>query len=237
MNNKKSPDGNRSKVNSTRRLYSKVVRRSTIDRRLKFLLILNCILAILFGILFGVKTSLRHELNAALAFIEEAQAENDQLLEELTLLQVEKYELQANYQVLVTLINNEEPKEREICSSSNFKSWMDYRSITSKSSKQYQLQQKAITDNNYGFRMIDGYLLVAMGQQYGSVGKKYIIQFENGTVINAMIGDIKHQGCTSSDGSMIEFIIDKEVLPEFIKKSGDFNRIFGGSIVSIREVE
>ena len=85
--------------------------------------------------------------------------------------------------------------------------------------------------------MIDGYLLVAMGPQYGPVGRKYIIQFENGTVINAMIGDIKHQGCTSSDGSMIEFIIDKEVLPEIIKKSGDFDQVFSGSIVSIREVE
>lgn len=237
MNNKKSPDGNRSKINSTRRLYSKVVRRSTIDRHLKFLFIFNCILVLLFGSLSWVNANLRHDLNATKIHIEEVLAENAQLQEEMALIQVEKDEIQANYEALVTLINNEEPMEREICSTSTFKSWMDYRSITSKSSKQYHLQQEAITDKNFGFRMIDGYLLVAMGPQYGPVGRKYIIQFENGTVINAMIGDVKHQGCTSDDGSMIEFIINKEILPDFIKKSGDFNQIFSGSVVLIREVE
>lgn len=236
MTNKKTTSAKVEEAN-TQVLYPKKARRSRLDRRIKFLFILNCILVLLFGSLLWVNAKLRQDLNSTLTHIEKARAENDQLQNELAMLQSEKDELQDNYDALVTLIKNEEPEEREICSSSTFKSWMDYRSITSMSSKQYHLQQEAITDKNYGFRMIDGYLLVAMGPQYGPVGKKYIIQFENGTVINAMIGDIKHQGCTSSDGSMIEFIVDKEVLPQFIKESGNFNLIFGGSIISIRDVE
>ena len=237
MSNKKSPDGNRSETISTCRLYSKAVRRSTIDRRLKFLLILNCILILLLGSLSWVNAKIRHDLAKKLTEIEEVQAENKQLQEELALLQAEKDEIQADYHALVTLLNNEEPMEREICSSSAFKSWMDFRSITDRSSKQWKLQQNANTDKNYGFRMVDGNLLVAMGPQYGPVGSEYIIQFEDGKVINAMIGDIKHQGCTSDDGSMIEFIVDSKVLPHFLKDSGNYNDLFQGRITMIREVE
>lgn len=123
----------------------------------------------------------------------------------------------------------------EICSANTFKSWMDYQSITDRSSDQWDLQQEAVTDKNYGFRMIDGYILVAMGSEYGPVGTKYLIEFDDGKVINAMIGDIKHEGCTSKpDGSMIEFIIDTEVLPKSIMKSGNFNDLFKGSIKVIR---
>lgn len=236
MTNKKTTSAKVGESNSPI-LYPKKARRSRLDRRIKFLFILNCILVLLFGSLSWVNANLRYDLNTTLTHIEEAQAENDQLHEELAMLQVEKDELQADYEVLVTLINNEEPMEIEICSSSTFKSWMDYTAITSKSSKQYHLQQEAITEKNYGFRMIDGYLLVAMGPQYGPVGRKYIIQFADRSVINAMIGDIKHQGCTSSDESMIEFIVDSTILPASVKRSGSFNQLFSGSITMIREVE
>lgn len=125
-----------------------------------------------------------------------------------------------------------------ICSDETFKSWMSYKSITNKQSKQWMLQQEAITDKNYGFRMIDGYILVAMGSEYGPVGTKYIIQFEDKKVINAMIGDIKHEGCNSSpDGSVIEFIVALDELPSSIKRSGNFNDIFKGPIISITSIE
>jgi len=238
MIDKKSPDGNRSENNSTRRLYSKEVRRSTIDRRLKFTTTLFITSSLLLGVSKNLKRNVEKQTKSGKEQPRVALNENQSIRERIFSLQDENHELKTNYDVLVTLINNEESMERDVCSTSTFKSWMDYQAITSKSSKQYQLQQLAKTDQNYGFRMVDGNLLVAMGSQYGPVGKKYIIQFEDGKVINAMIGDIKHEGCESSgDNSMIEFIVDTEVLPKFLRVSGNFNQLFSGSITVIREVD
>ncbi|MHC1735224.1 MAG: hypothetical protein AB9921_06080 [Erysipelotrichaceae bacterium] len=183
-----------------------------------------------------LRVNLEHKLQSTIQELETVQVENDSLWNTILALQTENEELSAEYKAMLLLWQNQEPETREICSTSTFKSWMDYRAITSRSSKQYQYQLEATTDKNYGFRMIDGNILVAMGPQYGPVGSKYIIQFEDGKVINAMIGDIKHQGCTSSDGSMIEFIVDSKVLPKSIKSSGDFNQLFNGSIAMIKEV-
>lgn len=125
----------------------------------------------------------------------------------------------------------------EVCDSkTTFKSWMDYRSITSRSSEQWKLlqQKNVVIDELYGFISMEGYLFVAMGPQYGPVGSKYLISFSGGTSVQVIIGDIKHQGCTSSrDGSMVEFIVDKNAIPESIKQSGNFNELFRGHITSI----
>lgn len=185
-----------------------------------------------------IRINLEQRLQSTLLELETTQAENDSLWITILALQTENDELSAEYKTILLLWKNQENETREICSNSIFKSWMDYRAITSKSSMQYQLQQSATTDKNYGFRTIDGYLLVAMGPQYGPVGSKYIIQFEDGKVINAMIGDIKHEGCTStSDNSMLEFIVDKTILPTSVKRSGNFDSVFNGPIIQIREVE
>jgi len=184
-----------------------------------------------------IRINLEQHLQSTLLELENIQEENDSLWSTVIALQSENDELSAENKAMLLLWQNQEPETREVCSTSTFKSWMDFRAITSKSSVQYKLQQSATTDKNYGFRMIDGNILVAMGPQYGPVGSKYIIQFEDGKVINAMIGDIKHQGCTSDDGSMIEFIVDSNTLPKFLKTSGNFNQLFHGSISMIREVK
>jgi len=236
MTNKKTTSAKVAESNTTT-LYPKKARRSRLDRRIKFLFILNCILALVLGVLSGMNATLRHDLNATLWHIEEAQAENDQLQEELAELQSENDEIQADYHALVTLLNNEEPEYREICSTGTFKSWMDYRAITDSSSKQWQLQQSATTDPYYGLRLYGEYVMVAMGPQYGPVGAKYLIQFQDRSVIKVIISDIKHQGCTSSDGSMLEMLVDAKVLPLNIKTSGNFDSVFHGRIIEIREVE
>jgi len=165
---------------------------------------------------------------------------------ELKKVKAELSEINADYKTETIAYKNVEvayesaevTKTVEICSANTFKSWMDYNAITDETSDQWKLQQDAVTDKNYGFRMIDGYILVAMGAEYGPVGTKYLIEFEDGKVINAMIGDIKHEGCTSSaDGSMIEFIVDQDVLPVSIMKSGNFNDLFNGSITEIRLID
>lgn len=124
-----------------------------------------------------------------------------------------------------------------ICSTtSTFKSWMDYRKITSTSSRQWKYQQIATTDDS-GFRKIDEYYMVAMAKQYGPVGTKYLISFSGGSQIYAMIGDIKGgTTCTHPDKSMLEFIVDIETLLPIIKRSGNVNKVFEGTIIEIRKV-
>ena len=92
---------------------------------------------------------------------------------------------------------------------STFKSWMDYRKITSTTSRQWKLQQHAKTDES-GFRKIGEYFMVAMAKQYGPVGTKYIITLSSGVSIPVIIGDVKSgTTCAHNDGSILEHIVDK----------------------------
>lgn len=122
----------------------------------------------------------------------------------------------------------------EVCDTeSTFKSWMDYRKISDTSSDQYMYQQFALTNAN-GIRVYEGHLMVAMSSTYGSIGDTFKITFENGSFILAVIGDIKADTeCTHPDGSMLEFIVDQDLIPESIKTSGNFNKLYGGVITSI----
>lgn len=124
---------------------------------------------------------------------------------------------------------------KPICSStSTFKSWMDYRKITNTSTRQWRYQQIATTDE-YGFRLVDGYYMVAMAKQYGPVGTKYLITFSGGQQMRAIIGDVKgNTSCTHPDGSMIEMIVDSEKMPGNVKRSGNYNSMISGSITEIR---
>lgn len=125
-----------------------------------------------------------------------------------------------------------------ICStSSTFKSWMDYRKITNTSTRQWRYQQIATTDE-YGFRTVDGYYMVAMAKQYGPVGTKYIITFSGGQTMPVIIGDLKaNTTCQHPDGSMIEMIVDSETMPSNVKRSGNYNSMISGTITEIRKVE
>lgn len=147
--------------------------------------------------------------------------------------------LEEQKDFLVTIVKTEQNKliNVDICSTSNFKSWMDYKAITSKTSAQYILQTKAST-NDEGFRVVNDRVLVAMGPQYGPVGSEYTIIFEDGQKVDVMIGDIKHEGCNSSrDGSMIEFIVDKNLMSKTARRLGNYNFKFKGSILEILKEE
>lgn len=128
----------------------------------------------------------------------------------------------------------------EVCDpTATWKSWMPYQAITYQPSDQYQqLQLHGIaTDHYYGFITLDGYLMVAMGEMYGPIGTKYLISFSGGTSVDVIIAEFKHEGCTSSrDGSMIEFLVDTEKIPESIKKSGNFNDLFAGTITEMYRI-
>lgn len=126
-----------------------------------------------------------------------------------------------------------------------FKTYMDYRRITDKTSKQWELQQRAWTEER-GFRKIGEHFLVAVGTFYADeVGKELLIEFEDEQQIKAIVGDIKQDKHTDPtnryvpvNGNIVEFIVDVEKLDPEVIRRGDVSLLgLNGKITSIWEVE
>lgn len=135
----------------------------------------------------------------------------------------------------------------------SFKAYMDYRCITDKTSKQYELQQKADTDD-LGLRKYGDYYLIGLGTYYAdSVGEKFRITLENDKVFYAMTGDIKadihtdknnmYSPVYNSNGTLIsanvvEFIVDTKAMDRKTKLSGSVGTYedFSGNIVKIEKI-
>lgn len=124
-----------------------------------------------------------------------------------------------------------------------FKSCMDWKKITDKTSKQWELQQKAYTDEE-GFRRVGKYYLVAIGMGYtNTIGDTFTIKI-GGETKCYMIGDVKYEGTDPThryhltDGSIVEFIVDDEVMDPVAIKNGDMS-VFGfkGAVEEIRQRE
>lgn len=122
--------------------------------------------------------------------------------------------------------------EYPVPQNSGFKSFMDYRKITSRSSNQYRLQQAATTSYN-GIRMVDGRYCMALGTYFGTkVGQYFDLVLENGTRINCITGDIKSDKDTdyynifTPNGCCSEFIIDSEYLPKNIMLTGNMSNLY-----------
>jgi hypothetical protein len=122
------------------------------------------------------------------------------------------------------------------------KTYMDYKTVTDKSTPQYALlnSERAITKN--GFRMYNGYYCVALGSYYGrTIGTKYYITLSNGRTIRCILGDQKKDKHTDKkkhqyamqNKDIVEFVVDNIDLP-----GGDVSAVkgFEGSIVSIKRI-
>ena len=126
---------------------------------------------------------------------------------------------------------------------SSFKCYMDYGTITNKSSSQYKLQQMATTDEN-GLRKIGDYYCVAMGTYYGEVGDTFYIETDEGACWKVILADIKSDKHTNSthqytraNGCMMEFIVDTSELPSSIRNSGTVNALgFQGNITVVKKL-
>jgi len=126
----------------------------------------------------------------------------------------------------------------------SMKCFMDYRTITDTSSAQYELQQRAITDEN-GFRKIDDRYCVALGTYYTSyIGEIFNVTLDNGKVIKCIVGDVKsdkhtdenHMYAIASD-NILEFIVDADCINELSKQYGNMSfSNLEGQIVSIQKV-
>lgn len=112
-----------------------------------------------------------------------------------------------------------------IVNNSDFKAWMDYRTITNKNSNQYKLLVSAISDEN-GLMRIDNFVCVATGSKYGSIGDKMKITLDNGNIFYAIKADQKSDAHTingtvdKTNRSAVEFIINKNNLNRDIKRMG-----------------
>lgn len=111
-----------------------------------------------------------------------------------------------------------------------FKTYMDYRTITDTTTKQWGLQLLATT-NEEGFRVYDGYYLVAMGTHYtNQVGDVFRITLDSGISIDVMVGDIKDNKHTDEtnryiehNGNIVEFIVDANAIAKTARVAGDIS--------------
>lgn len=131
---------------------------------------------------------------------------------------------------------------------STFKAYMDYRTITDVTTKQWELQQIAYTDCQ-GLRCIDGYYCVAMGSFYiNELGDKFLITLEDDTTIAVIAADYKadiHTNATNQyvqlkngDINIIEFIVDENILNAEIAHKGSIHYYenFSGNITKIERI-
>ena len=113
-----------------------------------------------------------------------------------------------------------------------FKSYMDYRSITSTSSKQYILQSNYAYTGNYGIRMVGDRYCIAIGSHFvGNIGQYVDLILENGTVIKCILADRKddlhtdyENIITVHNGCMSEFVVDSDSLSKMVKLYGDISK-------------
>jgi hypothetical protein len=112
-----------------------------------------------------------------------------------------------------------------------FKSYMDYRTVTTNTSPQYQLLSTyGCTDN--GFRKVNGRYCIAVGSYFNtSIGQYIDLILENGIVIECVMGDLKADIHTEDNNIFTlvnkccsEFIIDINSLDSFVASTGNISR-------------
>lgn len=129
-----------------------------------------------------------------------------------------------------------------VMSDSSVKPYMDYRTITDYTSPQYQIVSQAIHETD-GTLTVDGYTCVALGQQYGEVGDRFIVTI-GGKEYKLIMADAKRYcdtaggaGWCGVNGHVIEMVVDSWMLPGECKTMGDCNSIIPGSVEKVERLE
>lgn len=99
--------------------------------------------------------------------------------------------------------------------------YMGWHKITNRTSLQYQLREDSGENyNEEGFAMIDGRYVIACTSTFGSVGDYVDFYREDGSVIHAVIGDIKNPddpGCNAygheNGKCVVEYVVDRSWYP------------------------
>lgn len=121
---------------------------------------------------------------------------------------------------------------------SNFKAYMDYKAITTPTSKQYKLQQSVNTyTDSQGLRRYNDLYMVAVGTYYTKeVGTLLKVTLDSGNVLNCIVGDIKSDIHTDDlnqhrNGNIVEFIVDTPFLENEARVMGDISYLSGDNFV------
>lgn len=122
-------------------------------------------------------------------------------------------------------------KDYSVPANKGFKSFMSYKSITSKSSRQYKLQSNYAYTGDYGIRQVEGRFCIAIGTfSDATIGTYVDLILENQSVIPCIVGDFKADTHTDSsnmitqhNGCVSEFIVDKNSLYKTAKQMGDIS--------------
>ncbi|MDO5397818.1 MAG: hypothetical protein Q4G33_07790 [bacterium] len=138
---------------------------------------------------------------------------------------------------------------------SSFKTYMDYRTITDKSSPQYRYVHTWGWSDYDGFMRADGekdlgisdnYYMIALGSYYGTeIGTKYKITTDTGNIFYGVLCDQKdddHTNAThqyAANNNVVEFIVDTRRLNSDVKIMGSANVYMplNGSVASIERID
>jgi len=172
------------------------------------------------------------------------------------------YNTYAENNLVMTTDNNEESENdqveyytevKNVCSTSSVKTYMDYRSINAKNSKQYKYIQAYLTVNETTGLLEDdeGFIAVALGSSFGDIGSKFIFTLDTGIQLKVVKVDQKSDndtinGCYQAvDKSVIEFVLDSTIAKSYyptgknnLVSSGNLNTLddFNGHIEKIEKV-
>lgn len=119
----------------------------------------------------------------------------------------------------------------KIPNTTGFKSYMDFRTITDKTSNQYKIQSTYAYTGNYGIRMVNDRYCIALGTYYGAeVGQYVDLVLENDVIIHCVLAEIKADEHTDSNniitlhnGCVTEFVVDSDMLVHNVKIIGDIS--------------
>lgn len=133
---------------------------------------------------------------------------------------------------------------------SRVKPYMDFRCVTSPESEQWKLlHSENCVSNGNGLMRVDGYYCVAMGQNFGSIGDRFIAVLEKDDgeryEVGLIMADAKQMchtrncaGWVGVNGHVFEMVVDTDVLNPTAKVMGDCNYVpeLEGKVVEIRKL-
>lgn len=143
-------------------------------------------------------------------------------------------------------------READTDGTHGYKPWARHTAVTNKSSRQYKLEQIAITDA-VGRRVVkdpngEWRFLIALpvywaGGTAEDIGRCVDIKMANGAVLKCVLADIKKiensqggQGKYGKKGEIIEVICDKSKLIDAVRDSGDASRFGAEWVGDVKEV-
>lgn len=158
------------------------------------------------------------------------------------------YEEEIEPSLTIEPVSKENTVEYEIPSvDTSFKTYTDYRCITDKTSKQYEIRKQCYTDENGMRRLVaNNDYIIALGTYYtNEVGVRFRITLDTGIKFYATVGDIKDDADTDNsnryipqNGNLVEFHIDANMVPEMVAILGNISYFeqFKGQVIKIEKI-